>query len=57
MVGEAGRGTIWVTQVTGGQNNVRADRNGLAHAHQKLAVNVETASAPRIVRTGHRTRA
>jgi nicotinate dehydrogenase subunit A len=48
-VGEASRGTISVTQVTGGQNNVRTDRPELAHANQKLAVNVEAATAPQIV--------
>jgi hypothetical protein len=54
-VGAASRGTISVTQVTGGQNDLRADRPELAHAHQKLAVNVEAATAPQIVRTGDRT--
>ena len=53
--GEASRGTISMTQVTGGQNNVRGHRPELAHANQKLAVNVEAATAPQIVRTGDRT--
>jgi nicotinate dehydrogenase subunit A len=48
-VGEASRGTISVTRVTGGHNIVRADRPELAHANQKLAVNVEAATAPQIV--------